>query len=170
MNRGVWFTTIGTSPHAISNGILAAYLRELWQPTTIVCVSLIPDKQTVDARVIANLERSYEAFKSWVGRFGGLLGTEIDFVPIECSEEDYKRYRQELRGLLEHYRDQPRAIDITPGRKFASAIMLQEGIRANVDAIFYLHLLDERYQQQPLLRIPWVYQRLVDMKKEVEWQ
>ncbi len=167
MQRGVWFTTVGTSPYAISNGILAAYMADLWQPTAIVCFSLIPDKQFVDQYVIENLENSYKTFRSWVKNFEAVVENDIELIPIECGEENYAKYRQDVRGILEYYKEQPRAIDITPGRKFASAIMMWEGIKAGVDSIFYLHLLDERYQQQPLFHIPMVYQKLVDIKSEV---
>ncbi|NWF96615.1 MAG: hypothetical protein HXY34_10790 [Candidatus Thorarchaeota archaeon] len=168
MREGVWFTTIGTSPHAISNGILAAYLAGEWCPTHVVCFSLMPPEDLVDERVKMNLDNSFDAFKSWLKRFKEVLNRDVELIPISCDEDNYEGYRKDLRGMLEHYHDKPKAMDITPGRKFASAIMMQEGIRAGADAIFYLHLLDEAYQQQPLLNIPAVYQRLVDLKREVQ--
>ena len=87
--------------------------------------------------------------------------------PINCGEEDYETYADTYQEVLRESRGKPRAIDITPGRKFASAIGMKIAIEENVDSIFYLHLLDDSYADIAYPQIPRSLVKLVDLKKGV---
>jgi CRISPR/Cas system-associated protein Csm6 len=55
------------------------------------------------------------------------------------------------------------AVDITPGRKYMSAIAMQSGLLAGANKIYYLFLSDPQYQDMAFPLIPASKQRLFEM-------
>jgi len=165
MIEGHWVTAIGMSPHAAFNTIWAAYLEHDWHPLKVTVFRLTPSspKRGISER----LDTSYRAFESWHKRFTSRYNLKSNLEPIHCDEEDYETYAEEYRRVLRNKTDAIRAIDITPGRKFASAIGMEIGLEENVDSIFYLHLLDDSYADRPYPQIPRSLVKLVDFKKGV---
>ena len=165
MIEGHWFAAIGMSPHAVFNTVWAAYLEYDWQPEKITVFRLNPTstKQGIKER----LDASYNDFERWTKRFADKLDIKIQLKPINCDEEDYETYADTYRTALKESRGKPRSIDITPGRKFASAIGMKIAIEENVDSIFYLHLLDDSYADIAYPQIPRSLVKLVDLKKGV---
>jgi hypothetical protein len=106
-------------------------------------------------------------FEKWLKRFTTQYNLNIELGAIHCDEEDYETYADLYRKALRNSAGNPRAIDITPGRKFASAIGMEMGIEENVDSIFYLHLLDDTFADLPYPQIPRSLVKLVDFKRGV---
>lgn len=165
MIEGHWFITIGMSPHAVFNTLWAAYLEHDWHPVKITVFRLTPSSSKLGIR--KRLDSSYQVFERWHKRFADRYNLQTDIKAIHCDEEDYATYAKEYRKALRKSADVPRAIDITPGRKFASAIGMEIGIEENVDSIFYLHLLDDSYTDMHYPQIPRSLVKLVDFKKRV---
>lgn len=165
MIEGHWFTTIGMSPHAVFNTVWAAYLEHEWCPSKITVFRLTPtsSKQGIRER----LDSSYRVFERWHKRFTDRYSLMSKLEAVHCEEEDYGAYAERFQESLRGSADFPRAIDITPGRKFASAIGMEIGIEENVDSIFYLHLLDDSYADVAYPQIPRSLVKLVDFKKGV---
>jgi hypothetical protein len=165
MIEGHWFTTIGMSPHAAFNTVWAAYLELEWSPSKITVFRLTPTspKQGIRER----LDSSYRLFESWHKGFTKQFRLTSKLEAIHCEEEDYETYAEKYQESLKNSAGFPRAIDITPGRKFASAIGMEIGIEENVDSIFYLHLFDDSYADKPYPQIPRSLVKLVDFKKGV---
>lgn len=66
-------------------------------------------------------------------------------------------------GIVDHYRDAINAaksegdtvaVDVTPGRKFMSAIAFQAGFQFDADHVFYLHVESNRFYNQAYPEIP----------------
>lgn len=153
------------SPHAVYNTLWMAYLERNWHPVRVTVFRLIPT--STKPGIKERLDTSYQGFEKWFKRFTARYGLKTRLETIHCDEEDYEGYAKMYRKALRNSAGKPRAIDITPGRKFASAIGMEAGIEENVDSIFYLHLLDDSYTDMPYPQIPRPLIRLVDFKKGV---
>ncbi len=165
MKEGYWFTTIGMSPHAVLNTIWAAYEESRWQPVKIILFRLVPEEAKPGIK--SKLDTAYEAFLKWLTVFQESYNLSIQLDTQICVEQDYATFFEKFKDVVKSHTDRPRAIDITPGRKFASAIGLRIGIAEKVDSIFYLHLLDDTYNNHEYPLIPHPSIRLVDFKEEV---
>ncbi|MCF2138007.1 MAG: hypothetical protein K9W43_12305 [Candidatus Thorarchaeota archaeon] len=84
-----------------------------------------------------------------------------------CNEIDYSGFAEKFQKEVHAHSNKPRVIDITPGRKFASAIGLKVGISENVESRFYLHLLDDAYTNRNYPLIPEAFVKFVDFKRGV---
>ncbi|MDF1541303.1 MAG: hypothetical protein P1Q69_20565 [Candidatus Thorarchaeota archaeon] len=160
MNEGYWYTSIGTSAAAAYNPIWASYLQNLYMPSEVVIFRLLP--RNPDDRQIRKLHRTYDEFIRWLERFRNEIKKDISIHPIECIEEDYNSYDKTFINTLKSHSDKSRAIDITPGRKYASARGMAFGITEKVEHIFYLHLHDNAYLETPLPEIPMMKWTLQD--------
>ena len=165
MIEGHWFTTIGMSPHAVYNTLWMAYIEHDWHPAKITVFRLTPTSSKPGIK--ERLDTSYQDFEKWLKRFTTQYDLKTKLEAIYCDEEDYETYADLYRKALRDSAGNPRAIDITPGRKFASAIGMEIGIEEHVDSIFYLHLLDDSYADLPYPQIPRSLVKLVDFKKGV---
>ena len=160
-----WFTTIGMSPHAVYNTLWMAYIEQDWYPVKITVFRLTPSSSKLGIK--ERLDTSYQDFEKWLEKFTTQFNLKTKLETIHCDEEDYETYAEMYRKALRDSARNPQAIDITPGRKFASAIGMQIGIEENVDSIFYLHLLDDSYADLSYPQIPRSLVKLVDFKKGV---
>lgn len=66
-----------------------------------------------------------------------------------ASETDFPAIVEHFRDgiAVAHDADGEVAVDVTPGRKFMSAIALQVGLREGADHVFYLHVPGEYFQR-----------------------
>jgi hypothetical protein len=165
MIEGHWFTSIGMSPHAVYNTLWMAYLEYDWHHVKITVFRLTPASSKTGIK--ERLDTSYDHFEKWLKRFTTQYNLKTKLEPIHCDEEDYETYADLYREAIRNSVGNPSAIDITPGRKFASAIGMQIGIEEKIDSIFYLHLLDDSYADLPYPQIPRSLVKLVDFKKGV---
>jgi len=88
----------------------------------------------------------------------------------KVREDDFSGLRDLLYKIKGLEQGNEVAVDMTPGRKFMSALLMGVGFNKEgpVEKVYYLHLLDERrYQNRPLLLIPAKIQRLYEMRGEL---
>lgn len=127
-----WVTTGSTNVEAVINPLAAACTEWGYIPDYIYLLSN-PGLETQLDRIISLAETIVEAY-------GGETPT------IECtslaSETDFQ-------AIVEHFRSAIEAadsaggeivVDVTPGRKFMSAIAFQSGIQFGADRVCYLHV------------------------------
>lgn len=164
MIKGYWFTTIGTNSFAASNTIWAAYHQYKWMISDAFIFRLVPGDERPDQQ--KRLNEVYNQFTRWIERFGRDIGSDIRIHTIESSENSYREYDQAFIKALKDNADKPRAIDITPGRKYASARGMAFGIIEKVEHIFYLHLYDDAYLSRPLPEIPSMLYNLQDFARK----
>src|SRR6056297_3179328 len=79
-----------------------------------------------------------------------------------------------FRGIIEFYRSTIEAarengdtiaVDVTPGRKFMSAIAFQAGFKFDADHVFYFHRKAGGYHGQYYAEIPRTATDLIDFKE-----
>ncbi len=165
MKNVAWFTTIGTSAPAVYNTIWAAYHEKKLFPEYIWLFRLIPE--STNARVKGKIDKSFEEFMKWLDIFAKHTGGDPKLKTPQFNETDYRKFAKKYRRIFKTNKGIPRVIDITPGRKFASAIGLKIGLEVNAASIFYLHLLDSRYLTYSYPEIPRSVLRLVDFKEDL---
>ncbi len=152
--KKAYVTTVGTSPEAVFNPLW--YLAEAY--------SWIPDEVYLlwNEEVIEELSRVVEL----VERLSRAYGKEIRVhseVSLKFDESDPVAFRKLAGKLVRRLkRDGYQVVvDITPGRKFMSALLMGAAISANADEVTYLHLEDfRRYLGKLLFEVPMVKQRL----------
>lgn len=155
MNQA-WVTTMSTNLEAVVNPLAAA------------CESgYVPD----ELRVLRNpgVGKRFDEITSMMERvvieYGGvdprLSVTELD------SETDFE-------GIVEHFRapitDRADghgtvAVDVTPGRKFMSAIAFQAGIHYGADHVFYLYLAESQFYGRIYPDVPRPSLDLIDFRE-----
>jgi hypothetical protein len=86
------------------------------------------------------------------------LSDETDFGDIVASFQQSIESTDETTSV---------AVDITPGRKFMSAIAFQAGIRYGADHVYYLLLDSEKYYGQIYPDIPRTATELIDFTEVV---
>jgi hypothetical protein len=120
-----------------------------------------------EARILSNpgvadsVAVAAELFDVTVDAYGG----EIDISIHSLDEET------DFRGIIEFYRSAIEtarengdaiAIDVTPGRKFMSAIAFQAGFRFGADHVFYFYRKAGGYHGQFYAEIPRTATDLID--------
>lgn len=164
MQNRYWFVTIGWSSAAAYNTLWAAKLEHDIIPSNITVFRLIPTEDR--ERIIAKLDGAYSDFMGWLDRFENEVGVSIEKETIKYAEENYDEYRD---GFLQEIKDVPAnceiVIDVTPGRKFVSALGLTYGWYQKAEHVFYLHLLDNQYLNRPLPEIPVMEYELRDFAR-----
>lgn len=102
-----------------------------------------------------------ESFEVIIDAYGGDadvrqydLDDETDFAAIV----DF--YRSTIADAKEH--DDSIAVDVTPGRKFMSAIAFQAGIQFGADHVYYFHRKAGGYYGQFYPEIPRTATDLID--------
>lgn len=138
-------------------------------PLTAACDrGYVPDH----ARILTNpdvadsVAAASEQMKTIVDAYGGNaevqqhdLADETDFEAIV----DY--YRAAIRDAKSA--DDTIAVDITPGRKFMSAIAFQAGIRFEADHVYYFHRKAGGYRGQYYPEIPRTATDLIDFTEVI---
>lgn len=153
-----YVTTVGTSPEAVFNPLW--YLAEVY--------SWVPDE--VYLLWNEDVEEELEKVKGLIGRLSKAYGKEIkinageelrfeESNPVEFREKAGKLVRElSARGEV--------VVDITPGRKFMSALLLGAALVGRAGEVTYLHLDDwRRYVGRLLFEVPMVKQRLFTKKE-----
>ncbi|NJE10074.1 hypothetical protein [Thermococcus sp. MAR1] len=157
--KKAYVTTVGTSPEAVFNPIW--YLAEAY--------SWIPDEVYLlwNEEVIEELSRVVEL----VERLSRAYGKEIRVhseVSLKFDESDPVSFRELALKLVKGLKEKGYEVivDITPGRKFMSALLLGASLAGGADEVTYLHLEDfRRYLGKLLFEVPMVKQRLFRKKE-----
>jgi hypothetical protein len=152
-----WLAFIGSSPFAVINTIWAACREEGYVPEHV--------------KFLTNRELKEE----WKDTIGNWVPTLLEKYGVtdplystkNIVETDFQDIYAKYRSLLSEIGEKDEvAVDITPGRKYMSAISMEVGLEMGVDHVYYMHLSDNRYQNSPYPLIPKHRHTLIDMKKE----
>ncbi|NJE13340.1 hypothetical protein [Thermococcus sp. LS2] len=159
----VWITTVGTSPFAVFNS--------LWM--AIVGDSYYPDKVYLlwNDKVQDNMQKVKTYIEALAKAYGRTIAIDDTH---KVDEENFRTFTETLAKIIkkEKLEGNKVAIDMTPGRKFMSAISMYLGIKGadkkfKADRVYYLHLKDLSYMNLPLYLIPFSIQELLEMKSEL---
>lgn len=159
----VWITTVGKSPFAVVNPIWIACRRGEFIPEKVYLLwnDAVADVKSIVRGLVETILKNY-----------GVPDPKIvDDGSVKVAEDDFKRFRKVLLRICDDELKSGKevAIDMTPGRKFMSALAMGLGFKRNPVKVYYLHLLDLSYQNKPLVLIPFSiqkFQKLYDMKRE----
>jgi len=160
MSEETWITNVGESAWAAINTLWAACRLEGHRPTRVVVLTgskpnLAPQRQTF-------IQWAREITAGYAGKAAKLHERVLD-------EEDMVKFSSALGEAIRQEREARRQVllDMTPGRKYMSAITLALGLRYGdtVRAIYYLLLRDNRYLDTYFPRIPSDVCMLYNLKK-----
>ena len=157
----VWVTVVGASVFAVVNPIWACCREEGYIPDKVYLI--------VDKKVKNNAEKAKNILSVLISEFG----KNPEIIEIECAETDFKRLISTIGEAIkkEKLAGNEVAVDMTPGRKFMSAIIMYSGIGEDVevkaDRVYYLHLERNEYSDLPWNKIPMVHQKLYEMKRSL---
>lgn len=127
-----WVTTGSTNPEAVVNPLAAACTEWEYVPTRI---HLLGNPGVAD-----KLDRIVDLSTTIVEAYGGDT-PEIKQTSLD-SETEFEAVVGHFQAAIEAARNEGGevVVDITPGRKFMSAIAFQAGIRFEADRVCYLHV------------------------------
>lgn len=123
----------------------------------------IPD----EARILSNpgvadsVDAASEMFDTIIDSYGG--DAEISQHSL-TSETDFSQIIEFYRSAIEAAKENGDtiAVDVTPGRKFMSAIAFQAGFRFEADHVYYFHRRAGGYHGQFYAEIPRTATDLID--------
>lgn len=138
-------------------------------PLTAACDNgYIPD----EARILSNpgvaesVAAASEMFETIIDAYGGdatvtthRLETETDFRDI------IEFYQSAIEAASEN--EDTIAVDVTPGRKFMSAIAFQAGFRFEADHVFYFYRKSGEYYGDLYAEIPRTATELIDFTEVI---
>ena len=148
-----WVTTASTNVQAMTNSLTAA-CDEGYVPDAIHVLEMANVAQQVDEA----LEDATRVIEAYGGDEPSIHFTEID------REVDFERIHEHVRSAIESADDNGNsvAVDITPGRKFMSAIAFATGMRYDADHVYYLYISSTDYFGRRYPEIPRTAAHLYD--------
>jgi len=149
-----WVTTASPTIEAVINPLTAACTEADYVPDV---VRILDNPDIADAS-----DRATELIRTVVAAHGDSEPT-IDHVTVD-SERNFTEIVDYHRQAIEDARDNDAAvaIDVTPGRKFMSAIAFQAGIQFEADHVYYLYLDSSDYYDRVYPDLPRPGVELVD--------
>lgn len=149
-----WVTTASPTIEAVINPLTAACTEAGYVPTD---VRILDNPDVRDAS-----ERAADLIDSIITAHGG-VGPTVERVTID-SERDFADIVAYHREAIETAQaaDTQVAVDVTPGRKFMSAIAFQAGIQFGADHVYYLYLHSSDYYDRSYPDLPRPGVDLVD--------
>lgn len=114
------------------------------------------------------LEEKTGSIKSWITSIIQGYGKEPVFEECMFDEDDINSYYDSFVQIIRKEAGNEIALDITPGRKFMSAIMMSGGLKMKISRVYYLHLKDYSFVERPFVIIPLACQELKNISKIVE--
>lgn len=149
-----WVTTASPTIEAVINPLTAACTEAGYVPNEVRILDN-PDVRD-DSELAADL------IEQIVTAHGAPEPT-IEFVTID-SERDFEDIVAYHRQAIAEAQaaNTPVAIDVTPGRKFMSAIAFQAGIQFDADHVYYLYLHSSDYYDRCYPDLPRTGVDLVD--------
>jgi len=154
----VWITIVGWQPFAVINPIWAACFFDEFIPDKVVLMNngvknlVIRNNVDIVKKYLENILQEY-----------GIQKPEIKLHGV--NEENVKSFITAFKNIVLEYGKHVVALDMTPGRKFMSSIafLLAFKNQTFVRKLFYLHLKEQKYQNTPFIRIPFIKQDLINM-------
>jgi hypothetical protein len=153
----IWLTNGTPTTPAILNPLAAACDQ-----------GFVPD----EAQILSNpgVEDSVTAASDYAEHIVDAYGGDAEVSTYNLADET------DFRGIIEFYRsaidaakenDDSVAVDVTPGRKFMSAIAFQAGFRFGADHVYYFHRKAGGYYGQLYAEIPRTATDLIDFMEEL---
>ena len=152
-----WISFIGSSPFAVINTIWAACKMDKYVADKFVLL------------VNPKLKNEWiDTVMNWIPFIVSEYSSKCpDIILHEFKETDFTTIMNNYEDLICGFKKEGQvAVDITPGRKYMSAIAMEMGISKQADHVYYLHLKDHTYEHSPYPLIPLTRHELLDMKVE----
>lgn len=133
-----WVTNASPTIEGVINPVIAA-CEEGYVPE-VVHLATNPGLEDTDARIRELLGRTIPGY--------GVEDPAIEFDLIK-DETDFDAIMEWFRGRITAATEagQEVAVDMTPGRKYMSAIALQSGLKYEADHVFYVHIPGRYFQR-----------------------
>lgn len=149
----IWVTTASTNVQALTNSLTAA-CDDGYVPDAIHVLEM-PD-------VAAQVGEALDDAARTIAAYGGDDPT-IHFTSID-REVEFERIHEHVRSAIQDADagDDEVAVDITPGRKFMSAIAFGTGLRYDAEHVFYLYISSTDYFGRQYPEIPRTAAHLYD--------
>lgn len=131
-----WITTSSTNAEAVVNPLIAACERDVI-PTRLYLTST--------SQVAEEMEIVQQLAHEVIDAYGS---TELSIHTTELDQElDFDALHAHVKTAIEETKSDGgyAAVDITPGRKFMSAICFAAGMRYGADSVYYLYLNPRKY-------------------------
>ncbi|NHN42953.1 hypothetical protein G9C85_15135 [Halorubellus sp. JP-L1] len=131
-------------------------------PLAAACsAGFVPDEYVVlsNDEIEGTVGRAVTLAEAIVDEYGGSLETTVESLDAERDFEAIVSYFREHVGTTG---DVEVAVDVTPGRKFMSAIAFQAGFQYDADHVFYLFLDSDAYYGRIYDDIPATAVDLID--------
>ena len=150
-----WITTMSTHLEAVVNP-LAAACEDGYLPDELYVLKNPTIGDRFD-RITAMMERVVIEYD---GDEPTLSVTNLD------DETDFHDIVDHFREPIGKLGDEDTAaVDVTPGRKFMSAIAFQAGIQYDADHVFYLYLSDSQFYDRLYPDVPNPVVDLIDFQE-----
>ncbi|MEJ2252329.1 MAG: hypothetical protein P8Y70_21345 [Candidatus Lokiarchaeota archaeon] len=162
-----WISTIGWSPFAAINPIWA-YCKEYNE-----CPSKFVFLYTDYEKVSQNLELVKSYIREIIGEYSKTAFKEENIIIHDLISDDIQNYANSIKKIISmeiSIKPEKIILDMTPGRKYMSAINVYIGLqRSNIPIlVFYLHLEERKYQDIPFPLTPIVKNELIDIIDSTE--
>jgi len=162
-----WITTVGWSPFAVINPIWAYCKENDERPNKIILI------YTPFERIKHNLNICKRYISEILKIYNGKKLNEDSIIIEEIENENIEIYADKLNKIIEREKSlKPDKIilDMTPGRKYMSAINVYYGYNLTDTPIqvFYLHLEESKYQDVPYPLTPIIQNELIDILESTE--
>jgi len=158
----IWITTVGWSPFAVINPFWAycKSYKEILNKIILIHTPYekIKENLNICKRYINEILKTYSE--------KGL--NEIFIIEEEIEDDSLELYANMLKRIIHreiHQKPKKIILDITPGRKYMSAINLifASRIENMVIQVFYLYLHENIYQNIPYPLTPIIKNNLIDV-------
>jgi len=163
----IWITTVGWSPFAVINPIWA-YCKENDEcPNKIILI------YTPFERIKNNLNICKRYISEILKTYNGKQLKEDSIIIEEIENDNIEVYADKLNKIIEREKNlKPDKIilDMTPGRKYMSAINVYYGynLKDTPIQVFYLHLEESKYQDIHYPLTPIIKNELIDILESTE--
>lgn len=131
----IWITTSSTNPEAVLNPFIAACEE-----------GFIPDVMyhLESQDIVEEMSQVREIARSVVDMYGD---KELQINKTAISKDpDFDRIHAHIKGAIDDLNEEGTvSVDITPGRKFMTAIAFATGLRNGVEHVYYLYVNPRRY-------------------------
>lgn len=141
----VWITNASTNIEAVINPVIAACDDGFVPDRVHLLENPGVDEEGDDALALINhIVETYDGDATLNSK---MLDDERDF---EAIVDFYRRTINSVDAMDDH----EIAVDVTPGRKFMSALAFQAGMRYDADHVYYLYLQSNAYYERLFPEVP----------------
>ena len=162
-----WITTVGWNPFAVINPIWAYCKENDEYPNKIILI------YTPFERIKYNLEICQRYISEILKAYNGKKSNEDSIIIEEIENDKIEIYADRLNKIIEREKNlklDKIILDMTPGRKYMSAINVYYGynLKHTPIQVFYLHLEESKYQDVPYPLAPIIKNELIDILESTE--